>query len=161
MRRLLLATIALVVLSAGCTTYTGPVSKTTEQSPATATFESAGTPCSEELQVSFWGLNEKAHWDSDTVRVAYTVPANESVLLVSYVDGAVSGVESSDSEGVHADGATLELDSAYSETHEVQVVIYDDVNGNGQLDGDTDRPCLNDGEIVQAGPKEIDYSRFE
>ena len=161
MDRLLLATTALLLLSAGCTTYNSPVTQPTEHAPSTASFESTGTPCSGELQVSFWGLNEESFWASDVVRVTYTIPANESVLLVTYVDGNVSGVDTPGSAGVHADGATLELDAAYSGAHQLQVVAYDDVNENDRLDVGTDRPCLDEGEIVQAGPTEIDYSRFE
>lgn len=159
MRRELIAVTALIILIAGCNTGGVPSSPTTTVSPATQDFRSSGVPCSDELEIGFWGLNEEQFWDQDVVRVTYTIPSNLDVLLVTYVDGTVSGVDSPNS-GDHADGASLELNSTYSGKHIVRVIVFEDNNENRILDANTDSPCLNDGDVVQAGPKEIDFSRF-
>lgn len=159
-RVVVLAATALLILTAGCTTVSGPSAPTTTESPTKEDFTSSGVSCSDDLWIEFWRLNEEQFWEQDVVRVTYTVPSNTSILFVTYVDGAVSGVDSPASPGEHADGAIFELDSAYSGKHTVQVVVFQDTNDNGQYDTDADSPCLNDDEVVQAGPRVIDFNGY-
>lgn len=177
MRHALPVLFLLLVVSSGCaTTVNQPPSTADPATPdgktpsATATgvaetlnLSSLGTAC-DELYVDFWGLNEEQFWQPDVVRVNYDVPPNTSFLLATYVDGAVRGVSYETNEyddGVNVDGAELELDTPLSGEHVVQVVIYHDEDGDGQLDRDVDPPCLNDGVVVKTRPARVDFSRFD
>jgi hypothetical protein len=124
---------------------------------------SSGTPCTEDLWIDFWRpQNDKGGWTQNSVRVSYTLPANTSIFLVTYVDGSVAGV-SFDADfgdnGYHVDGFGVDLNRSLSGVHLVQVVVYTDENENGQFDRGTDHPCLVDGTVLQAGGT-LDFSDY-
>lgn len=127
-----------------------------------ADLASAGTECNE-VSVSFWGLNEESFWTQDTVRAGYYLPANTSILLVTFVDGTVQGVSFQNNpsdDGINSDGAKLDLETSLSETHVIRTVVYQDTNGDRQFEKGVDMPCHDDGEVVQAGPARVNFSRF-
>jgi len=167
------ALLALLVLLAGCATTSGPGSEP-GASPAESTIATTetdgppptpvpdllgeGVPCDDGLFVSLWGVNE-GFWEPDEVRTAYTLPQNTSILWVTYVDGSVRGVKHhTEAEGgFTVDGASHQLNESFTGDHVVRVVGYDDANDNGRFDRGTDRPCLDGGEVVRAGPDVVDF----
>lgn len=103
-------------------------------------------------------------WTQRSVRVSYTLPANTSVFLLAYVDGEPAGVSFDADYGTgryHVDGFGFDLERAFTGSHLVQVVVYTDENENGQFDSGVDSPCLVDGEVLQAGPTRLNYTRYE
>lgn len=142
-----------------------PTAETPFHSPATpiAELPSSGIQCDDSLSLSFWGLNDARFWTQDSVRVGYSLPPNTSVILVTYIDGSVSGVTyrnvTTSSGGVNADGDMLQLDTRLTGKHVVRTVVHHDQNDDGQFEPGTDLPCLVDGEVVEAGPVEIDFSQ--
>ncbi len=134
------------------------------------TSDSAGTPTAVELSssetgcnrgLSFYGLNTDTLWKPDTIHVSYNVPPNASFFLVAYVDGNVMGSrhEQNPADGlVTVDGAGIDLNESLSGVHTVQVVKYNDTNGNGVFDRGVDRHCP---ERLHAGSERIDFDRFE
>lgn len=186
MRHSLPVLLIVLVVCAGCVTTDGPATSPTEttsapvdgpeeksgettdtppSSPPTSSLDlaSSGISCNEDLWVSFWGTGDPDLWDQDLVRVGYSVPRNVSFLVVTYVDNSPEGVayvNNTIGYGVTVDGAELDLDSAFSDEHTVQVVLYHDQNDNGEYEQGVDSPCLVDGEVVRAGPERIDFSEF-
>lgn len=93
--------------------------------------------------------------------VCHDVPDNASVLFVAYVDGRPSGVgfvDRSGAKGMRVDGAEVGLDRTFSGQHTVEVVAWSDEDADGSFDPNVDRPCTQDGEIVRAGPKRINFT---
>ncbi|WP_436907851.1 hypothetical protein [Halosimplex marinum] len=127
-------------------------------------LRAAGRPCDEDLWIDFWRpQNDTGGWTASNVRVSYTLPANTSIFLVAYVDGRVAGVSFDadyGSDHYHVDGFGFDLDRAFTGPHLVQVAVYTDSNGNGRFDRGVDSPCLVDGEVLQAGPAHLNYSRY-
>lgn len=124
---------------------------------------STGAPCNEDLWIGVWRpQNDKGGWTQSTVRVSYTLPANTSIFLVTYVDGSLADVsfraDLGDS-GYHVDGFGVDLNRSLSGVHLVQVVVYTDENETGQFDRSTDHPCLVDGTVLQAGGT-LDFSDY-
>lgn len=169
MRLALQLALVVLVLSAGCVAdtpetspTTGPASPTGTPDPATATL-SPGVACDSDLWVEFWGLSDDSLWRSDAVRVGYYLPPNTSVLFVTYVDGDIAGTtyeHNGYDDGFNADGARLDLEQTYDGEHRVQVVAYEDTNDSEAFERGVDQPCRADGELVQAGPTVVDFSRF-
>ncbi len=167
------------ILVAGCITG-GPtgtgVSPTTTATPSQASPASTTAPtpypeptpvtelastevtCDESLSVSFWN-----GWTQNSVRVSYYLPANTSILLVTYIDGTVQSAtirKNTHDDGIHADGDKLLLQNALSGVHTVRTVVYQDSNGDGQFEKGVDSPCQVAGEVVQAGPTRMNFSNI-
>lgn len=166
MRLALHGLLVFCVLTAGCISgvpggFGGSPTPPPEPTPVVALTDTA-TACDDALSIAFWGLSGENFWSQDTVRVGYRLPANTSVLLVTYIDGTVQDVTSrtTDDSATHADGDELTLDGRFSGTHVVRTVVYRDTNRDGQLQQDVDAPCTADGELVQAGPTRVDFDRF-
>lgn len=146
------------------TPTTRPPSPTAVITPAVFDLRSAGTPCDEDLWLHFWGLvPDENHWESDVARTAYYVPANASFHLVTYVDGVQRGVYSEnnpDAGNEVSDGTRHRLNASFSGRHVVRVVAYSDEDGKGEFERGTDAPCLVDGDVVQAGPQVVNFSKY-
>lgn len=113
--------------------------------------------------VALYALSEPGLWAPDAVRYGAYVPPNGTTFYVAYVDGEVAGVDAVENEyddGLNVDGGEIALDRAYEGRHTVRVVVYRDVDENGTFDPATDRACTNEGELVQSGYYEVDFSRF-
>lgn len=156
--------VGLIVVLAGCLAGTGIGGTPPTPQPSTAPgATSDGCP----KWVSFYGLGSPGEtlWAPDEIAIGYTVPANTSVLFVAYENGTVLGVNHVSTEGleygVTADGDRVSLGHALEGTHTLRVVAYRDVDANGEFDSGTDRPCKHDGEVVDAGPKLIDFSEID
>ncbi|WP_227131032.1 DUF2141 domain-containing protein [Halorubellus salinus] len=97
--------------------------------------------------VSYWGTGdaERLWRDDGTLRVGWTVPGNQSTLFVGFENATAVGVDHVEYENaVTADGAGVPAGD--SDTGRYAVVMMHDVNGNGEYDPGTDRPCANDGD---------------
>lgn len=146
-----------------------PTTGPTTTSPGTTqpSFLAPAVECSGDEWVAFWGLGENSRqrfWEPDVARVGYTVPGDQTVFFVAYVDGEVAGVEDVYYEGngsVTADGARVRLDEPLSGVHTIRVVAHQDSDGDGEFDAGTDRPCKNDGEVVQTGVERLNFSELE
>ena len=172
MRNALPILIVLLLLLAGCVSSSGPTASPsdptttideTSDDNSSLDLSSSGISCQETLSVSFWGRNDPGLWDQNTVRVGYTVPPNTSFFVVTYVDGSIEGVtyeNNTANSAVATDGAELHLDSKFSGKHTVQVVVHSDQDGNGEFNEEIDHACLANGEVVQAGPEQIDFNSF-
>ncbi|WP_123537707.1 hypothetical protein [Halosimplex salinum] len=165
MRHAFTALFLLLVVSAGCVETGGPGSSTPEAASISTVSEdlsATGVSCHEDLSVNFWGIEEQL-WDRNSVRVGYSVPANTSVFLVAYVDGVRSGVvyeRNGGDDAIVVDGGEIHLDSSFSGTHTVEIVLYHDEGGNEQFERSVDSPCLDDETVIMAGPRKIDFSEF-
>lgn len=169
MRLALHLALVVLVVSAGCVANVPDTSPTTDSASQTGPPDlttaslSPGITCDSDLWVEFWGLNQDDFWSSDTARIGYYLPANTSVLFVTYVDGDVAGTTYEHNrydDGFNADGAKLDLEDTYEGKHTVQVVAYRDTNGSETFEKGVDEPCRADGALVQAGPTVVDFSRF-
>lgn len=158
MRHIVIAGAALLVLTAGCVSPGGQQTAT----PAPTPDLEPGVECPAGLTVGFYGAGGESFWEPDVIRLGHSIPANTSFLSVAYVDGSVAGAKYNPShdEAVADDGSPVRLNDSYSGRHTVLVVVYSDENENEQFDAGTDRPCLADGEVVQAGPRVVDFDRF-
>jgi hypothetical protein len=158
MRLALQFALVVLILSAGC--LGGGGTQTTFE-PTTADI-SSGVACDDGLWVSFWGLSQESFWEPDSVRTGYSLPEDTEVLFVAYVDGEVAGTEYERARdgGRVVDGGGVSLNTAYDGKHTVQVVAYEDTNDSEAFENGVDEPCRADGELVQAGPEIVDFSRF-
>lgn len=101
--------------------------------------------------VSYWGTgNAGMLWSEDgQLRVGWTVPGNQSTLFVAFENETVVGVDHVRyDQSVTADGAGVPVDDD-SGTGRYAVVAMLDVNGNGEYDPGTDRPCSDDEDGVE------------
>lgn len=64
-------------------------------------------------------------------------------------------------DSVTADGAEVELDEPLSGVHTIWVVDHVDSDGDGEFDAGTDRPCTNDGKLVQTEVERVNFSELE
>ncbi|MFC6953427.1 hypothetical protein [Halorubellus litoreus] len=106
--------------------------------------------------VSYWGTgNAEMLWSDDgALRVGWTVPGNQSTLFVAFENGTAVGVDHVAYENaVTADGAGVPVDD--DGTGRYAVVMLHDVNGNGEYDPGTDRPCSDDSDGADAGAIEM------
>ena len=177
-RRSVLPVLFACLVLAGCLgfppgdaeTTDSPVSETTETTPRPAVETPPPTDCGD-LGVSFYGIGGGAQsrmWDHDVVRIGYTLPTDASVFFVAYEggtheNGTVLGVERDWNDGdypVAADGAPVELDAPLSGERTISVIAHADADGNGEFDRGEDPACLNDGELVRAGPSTFDFDEF-
>jgi hypothetical protein len=126
---------------------------------------STGVPCDEDFWIGFWRPhNDMGGWTGSTVRVSYRLPANTDIFLVAYVDGEIAGVSFDADLGngsYHVDGLGVDLRREFTGPHLVQVVVYTDRDLNRQFDPSTDRPCLTNGTVLQAGPSTLNFSQYE
>jgi hypothetical protein len=80
--------------------------------------------------------------DAGELRVGWTVPANQSTLFVGFENATAVGADHVEYDGsVTADGAGVPVDD--DGTGRYAVVMLLDVNGNGEYDPGTDRPCAS------------------
>lgn len=96
--------------------------------------------------VSYWGTgNAGMLWSDDgQLRVGWTVPGNQSTLFVGFENETAVGYDHVEYEqGVTADGAGVPVDDDDG-TGRYAVVAMLDVNGNGEYDPGTDRPCADE-----------------
>jgi hypothetical protein len=106
----------------------------------------APVACEEGGWVSFWGTSEtRMLWEPGDLRVGWTVPSNQSTLFVAFENSSAVGTshEYYQRSSVTADGAGVPVDEATGEGR-YAVVMMLDVNGNGEYDPGTDRPCESD-----------------
>jgi hypothetical protein len=180
--RLVSALVVALVLVSGCASggqpavssdpSTGPTDAAGEAAsdlgtprpePTSAVeFATSGVPC-DVSWVALYATSTPHAWQPDVARVGFRVPRNRSFLAVVFVDGTPAGAAYANSTrlgGVSVDGASVELDSAYSDEHVVSIVAYDDANGNGRFDRGTDPPCLDEGGVVRSDPTRLNFSRF-
>ncbi|WP_323676357.1 hypothetical protein [Halorubellus sp. PRR65] len=95
--------------------------------------------------VSYWGTgNAGMLWrDDGDLRVGWTVPGNQSTLFVGFENATAVGYDHVEYEqSVTADGAGVPVDD--DGTGRYAVVMMLDVNGNGEYDPGTDRPCASE-----------------
>lgn len=139
----------LVVVLAGCA---GAVPSSSNHSPADAV-------CAGGTWVSFYALGEEQIWDADSVVVGFDLSAGAEVLLVAFENDSVLGVRSYSTErGVHVDGFRIPLETRLSGRHTIRVVMYGDVNRNGEFDPERDRPCRDEGDIIQTAQQSVNFS---
>lgn len=174
-RQRLIVLAGIVVLLSGCLSGS-PVGQTQSSTATpTATLTPAPTPTETTTLsaetcanwVSFYGLGSPGEtaWEPDRIAIGYTVPANASVVFVAFEEGAVIGtthVRNTDLEhGVTADGDGIPLEQSLNGSHMIRVGAYADSNGNGQFDVGTDEPCRSGGQLVEAGPRRINFSSLQ
>lgn len=164
-----IAGVAVLVVLSGCLSGNGvgqpdSLTPTAAQTPtASPTVSQTGCPSG----VSFYGLGSPGEtaWEPDRIAIGYTVPANASVFFVAFEEGTVIGtthVTTTDREhGVTADGDGIPLENALTGSHMIRVGAYRDSNANGQFDFGTDSPCRSDGNVVEAGPRRINFSTLQ
>ncbi|MFB6112929.1 MAG: hypothetical protein ABEJ58_02350 [Halodesulfurarchaeum sp.] len=146
-------TVACLVVLAGCAgTVPGEPRSTTRDPP---------TQCAE--WVSFFGEPGEFRWDRNHVAIGYTLSPNASVFFVAIENDSIVGVSSHHStlgadHPVTADGDRIELERNLSGVHTIRVVAVRDSNRNGRFDPATDQPCREDGEVIQAGPRALNFS---
>jgi hypothetical protein len=102
--------------------------------------------------VSYWGTgNAEMLWrDDGKLRLGWTVPGNQSTLFVAFENETAAGYDHVEYENaVTADGAGVPVDDEV--TGRYAVVMMLDVNGNGEYDPGTDRPCRDDSDDADAG----------
>lgn len=164
--------LAVLVVTAGCTTTIGsgastPSTPEIEYRTVSQTVTPAGpvVNCSGAVTVSLWGLNDRRFWQPDEIRYAAYLPANSSYLFVAYVDGTPHGVVSESNratdDGVNTDGAVLELDRAFAGTHTVSVVVHRDGDSDGSFDPTVDPVCRNDDGLVRSTTYEVNFSGYD
>lgn len=170
-----LLALAVTVVLAGCVGGVAPGPPAT----GTPTPEPAGPPyveltdtpepptetvaCPDADFVALYALSEPGFWAPDAVRYGAYVPPNGTTFYVAHVDGEVAGVDGVTNEyadGLNLDGGEIALDRAYEGRHTVRVVAYRDVDEDGSFDRASDRACTDEGELVQSGYYEVDFSRF-
>lgn len=179
LRRAALPILLALVVLAGCvgfvpadgdTTTEGSTVQTTEPPPKTTVETPPPIDCGD-LWVSFYAVGGDVQdriWDPDVIRIGYTLPTDASVFFVAYENGThengtVLGVEHDWNDGdypIAADGASVELGRPLSGEHTVSVVAHADADGDGEFDRQVDPACLNDGELVRAGPSTFDFDEF-
>lgn len=179
LRHAALPTLFALLVLAGCvgfvpahgdTTTESSTARTTEPPPKTTVETPPPTDCGT-LWVAFYAVGTDVQnrlWDPDTISIGYTVPGNASVFFVAYENGThengtvlgAEHVEHNTGYGVTADGAPVELDRTLSGEHTVSVVAHADADGDDEFDRRVDPACLNDGELVQAGPSTFDFDEF-
>lgn len=173
-KRQLLSTvlIGVLLLIAGCVsspiapgatdTSSPTVTPSSEPTPDTAT----PTPVSTETcpsSLSFWDPHgdQGEGWSSDLIRVTHSsYQPGKQVFIAAYAGNALLGV----GEGraaVHDWTPEIELQESLDGNHTIQAVAYVDTNENMAFDRGTDRPCQYNGERVQAGPTEFNFSSFD
>jgi len=109
--------------------------------------------------VSYWGTGDTdSLWqDPGELRTGWTVPANRSVLFVAFDNGTAVGSDHERyDQPVTADGAAVPVDKTTGEGR-YAVVMMHDVDGNGEHDPGTDRPCADD----QSGLVMTDWLRVD
>lgn len=144
-------------------TPTGSVTGSTTVTSGVPQVERA---CNGARYLSFYGLGtpfEDQVWGPSRVTVAFSLGAGAHISLVVYEDDIVLGTTQATAPGdggVVVDGKLIPLDTTLSGKHTIRVVMYGNVNRDGQFDSETATPCRHEGRIVQAGPKTIDFSSF-
>ena len=120
--------------------------------------------CSDDLWVSFWGLNDARLWNANEVRYGTYLPPNASLLFVAYVNGTVGGVHADGPPpgggGVHVDGGSVEVEDDLAGEHAARIVVHQDVDRDGSFDRETDLPCYNDRGLVQTEYLLIDFDHY-
>ena len=145
-------------------TPTGPATEST-----TATAEPAQRTeraCNGARGIGFYGLEtqfEDQVWGPSRVTVAFGLGAGAHVLLVVYEGDEVLGTAEATAPsdgGIAVDGQPIPLQTMLSGEHTIRVVMYGDVNRDGQFDPETATPCRYEGDVIQTKPKTIDFSEF-
>jgi len=120
--------------------------------------------CSDDLWVSFWGLNEPRLWEPHQVRFATDVPASGTYLYVAYVDGTPRGVRPmsvpAGEGGLHVDGGSIEVPGDLDGEHAVRIVAHRDADHDEEFDAGTDPPCQSGGGLVQTEYLVVDFDRY-
>ena len=143
---------------------TGPTTTPPTTQPS---YLSPAVDCPGVEWVSFYAFSEHSRrdfWEPDTARIGYTIAGGTTVFFVAYVDGEVAGVEKTQFESggsVTSDGSKVVLDEPLSGVHSIRIVAHADVDGDGEFDAETDRPCRNDGDVVQTGVERLDFTELE
>lgn len=118
-----------------------------DSGPALADNLPEPAACGESGWVGYWGTNDVDDlWGDGSLHVGWTVPPNQSTLFVAFENTTPVGVDHVQYDtGVTADGAAVPVENATGEgTYAVAMIL--DVNGNGEYDPGTDRPCKSDGD---------------
>lgn len=109
------------------------------------------TDCGDAGWVSYWGTGDMdALWqEPGELRVGWTVPANRSILFVAFDNATAVGTDHVQyDQPVTADGDAVPTNATTGE-HRYAVVMVHDVDGDGEYDPGSDRPCAgDDGGIV-------------
>lgn len=107
----------------------------------------SSTPTSSEQDcginsLAFWNVGDHHGWDSDKLRVGYELSGGADTLLVAYDnDTRLGEIHVTSTRAVASDGAPIPLDHPLEGSHTVRVLTFEDVNGNGQFDPETDSQC--------------------
>jgi hypothetical protein len=146
---------------------TEPTGPTTESTTATSEpAQRTGRACNGARGISFYGLGtqfEDQVWGPGRVTVAFGLGAGAHVLLVVYEDNEVLGTAQATAPsygGASVDGQPIPLETTLSGEHTIRVVMYGDVNQDGQFDAKTATPCRYEGDVIQTEPRTIDFSKF-
>jgi hypothetical protein len=117
--------------------------------------------CNGGRYLSFYALDNRPNWTRQTVYVAYSLDANANVVLIVFEGDTVLGSEEyrSPAGGVAVDGRPIRLDEPLTGEHTIRAAMYADPRA-GEFDPASATPCRHEGEVVQAGPKTIDFSLF-
>ena len=160
--------VVLVVLggcvSVGGTGGSGQPTATTVQQHGTPTPVQDGCPSG----LAFYGLGspDDFGWSANEAAVGYTLPPASDALLVAFEGETVLGsvhVSNTNSEHAQAtDGHRVPLGEPLDGTHDIRVVAFQDSDGDGQFDPETDAPCRgDDGDLVMTGPERIDFDALQ
>lgn len=107
----------------------------------------SSTPTSSEQDcginsLAFYNVGDYHGWDSDKLRVGYELSGGANTLLVAYDnDTRLGEIHVTSTQAVASDGEPIPLDHSLEGNHTVRVLAFEDVNGNGQFDPDTDSQC--------------------
>ncbi|MFC4358264.1 hypothetical protein ACFO0N_09930 [Halobium salinum] len=172
--------VCLLVVLTGCV---GPPSSTTDgedgtsSATATATSTTSPTPTPQprmravtdpqqvdcgDASLAIYGASYtpvfQLMWDRDVVNVGGHYPANRSLLFVVTEGDAVLGVAHWHHDDVAVvDGNAIELDRPLYGDHTIQVTMYEDRDGDAELDPETDVVCTRDGTPVRTDPVTVDF----
>jgi len=108
--------------------------------------------CGDGGWVSYWGTGDPGQlWrTAGELRIGLTVPANQSTLFVAFeITTAVGANHVEYDHAVTADGDAIDTGTTTGERR-YAVVMMQDVNGNGEYDPGTDRPCKDDSDDAGA-----------
>ena len=115
--------------------------------------------------VGFYALTEyerRDFWEPDYARIGFTVSGPASFFFVVYRDGSRIGQRHVNVSGsVTADGSKVPFDRPLSGFNTIRIVAHTDVDENGEFDPKIDRPCRNDGQVVQTRTATLDFSELE
>lgn len=107
--------------------------------------------------LAFWSVGDYHEWSADELRIGYELSGGADALLVAYEnDTRLGEVHVSSTRAVAADGAPLPLDRELDGNHTVRVVAYEDVDGDGEFDPETDTECS-----VETDPVTVDFSTLD